>query len=118
MAQVNFRVDDHVKHEADELFDHLGLSLSAAITIFLKQSISRRGFPFSICEMPRESLSSNLYYACPTVVQSGKPIEDEGRVKRRAALLALSGSWKDERSTQDIIRDIESHRTGGRTVAL
>ena len=29
MAQVNFRIDDNVKQEADELFDNLGVSLSA-----------------------------------------------------------------------------------------
>lgn len=118
MAQVNFRVDDQVKHEADELFDHLGLSLSAAITIFLKQSISHRGFPFSICELPRERLPPDLYYACPPVVRAERPVEDEGRAKRRAALQALSGSWKDARSTQEIIRDIEGHRTRGRSVVL
>ena len=39
MAQVNFRIDDNVKQEADKLFDNLGVSLSAAITIFLKLSL-------------------------------------------------------------------------------
>ena len=43
MAQVNFRVDDKVKHDADELFCGLGVTLSAAITIFLRRSIARKG---------------------------------------------------------------------------
>ena len=47
MTQVNFRIDSDVKREADELFDHLGLSLSAAITIFIKRSIAYRGLPFA-----------------------------------------------------------------------
>lgn len=53
MAQVDFRIDDREKNETDELFDNLGLSLSAAITIFLKQSVARRGSPFPIVESTR-----------------------------------------------------------------
>ena len=52
MAQVNCRIDDNVKQEADVLFDNLGVSLSAAITIFLKRSFARRGFPFPMVEEP------------------------------------------------------------------
>lgn len=63
-------------------------------------------------------LPPDLYYACSPVVRTERPVADEGRAKRRAALQALSGSWKDARSTQEIIRDIEGHRTRGRAVVL
>ena len=62
MAQVNFRIDDNVKQEADELFDNLGVSLSAAITIFLKRSIARRGFPFPIVEEPADGAAGFYPY--------------------------------------------------------
>ena len=48
MAQVNFRIDDRMKSEAEELFSGLGLNMSTAITIFIKQSLNRRGLPFEI----------------------------------------------------------------------
>ena len=109
MTQVNFRIDEHVKDEADTLFDHLGLSLSAAITIFLRQSISHRGIPFPICEVSKESIDPMVCCANPV---SSK------RAKHVAALASLAGSWKDSRTTKEIIRDIEGRRTKGRRVDL
>ena len=38
--------------------------------------------------------------------------------KRRDAVLALAGQWKDDRSDDEIMRDIESSRTFGREVEL
>lgn len=115
MAQVNFRIDDKVKQDADELFDNLGVSLSAAITIFLKCAISRRGFPFPIAE-ESAGASFGLY---PYGVQPAYiPAVDEKVARQKAALKALAGSWKDDRTTAEIIKDIESHRTKGRKVEL
>jgi DNA-damage-inducible protein J len=48
MAQVSIRIDDTVKNEADNLFSELGLTLSAAFNIFLRQSIRQHGIPFAI----------------------------------------------------------------------
>ena len=52
MAQVNFRIDDQMKSEAEELFSGLGLNMSTAITIFIRQSLNRRGLPFEVLEDP------------------------------------------------------------------
>ena len=115
MAQVNFRIDDKVKQDADELFDNLGVSLSAAITIFLKRAISRRGFPFPVVE-DSAGTSFGLY---PYDVHSAHvPVVDDKVARQKAALKALAGSWKDDRTTAEIIKDIESHRTKGRKVEL
>ena len=50
MANVNvtIRMDEELKARADELFSDLGLSLSAAITIFAKQAIREQRIPFEI----------------------------------------------------------------------
>ena len=113
MAQVNFRIDDRVKHEADELFDNLGLSLSAAITIFIKQSISRRGFPFSISENPAPDVSAESYCRNPA-----RRTVSDAIARQKAAMMKFAGCWKDDRTTEEIIHDIESHRTKGREVNL
>ena len=114
MAQVNFRIDDNVKQEADELFDHLGVSLSAAITIFLKRSIARRGFPFPIVEEPANG-SAGFY---PYETMARAPVIDEKVARQKAAMMKFAGCWKDDRTTEEIIHDIESHRTKGREVNL
>ena len=50
MAKVSTSIslDSDVKCQAQELFSDLGLDLSTAINIFLKQSIRDDGFPFEI----------------------------------------------------------------------
>jgi DNA-damage-inducible protein J len=48
MAQLNIRLDDPVKEQAEALFDQMGLTMSAAITLFLRQVILRGAIPFKI----------------------------------------------------------------------
>lgn len=45
---ITIRVDNETKEMATELFEELGLSLSAAINIFLKRSIHDGGLPFDL----------------------------------------------------------------------
>ena len=52
MAQVNFRIDDKVKADADALFARLGMNMSTAVSIFLRQALNHRGLPFEIKEDP------------------------------------------------------------------
>ena len=44
--------------------------------------------------------------------------EDPEVTRRRDAVLALAGQWKDARSDEEIIRDLEGSRTFGREVEL
>ena len=48
MAQINFRIDDGVKAEAESLFSRLGMNMSTAIMVFIRQSIVENGIPFRI----------------------------------------------------------------------
>ena len=48
MAQVNFRIDDETKRQAEELFGQMGLTMSSAIMVFIRQSINNQGIPFKI----------------------------------------------------------------------
>ena len=50
MAQtnLNIRVDEDVKQQAEELFADLGLNMTTAINVFLRQAIRRNGLPFEI----------------------------------------------------------------------
>ncbi|GHT60490.1 DNA damage-inducible protein [Spirochaetia bacterium] len=48
MANLNIRVDDTLKEQAENVLDYIGLSLSAATTIFLKQVVHRNGIPFEL----------------------------------------------------------------------
>lgn len=45
---ITVRIDPELKRDAEELFADLGVSMSSAINIFLRQSVSKGGFPFEI----------------------------------------------------------------------
>ena len=47
-TSVSFRVDQELKDKAVALFDQLGLSLSAAIQVFLRQAVREGGLPFEV----------------------------------------------------------------------
>jgi DNA-damage-inducible protein J len=48
MANLNIRVDDALKNQAEEILDNIGISLSTATTIFLKQVVRYNGIPFKL----------------------------------------------------------------------
>lgn len=48
MANLNIRVDDTLKKQAEAVFSDLGISLSAATTMFLKQVVRYNGIPFEL----------------------------------------------------------------------
>lgn len=48
MANINIRVDDNIKAQAQELFSSLGMDISSAVNVFLRQSIAFGGIPFTI----------------------------------------------------------------------
>jgi len=48
MAQVNIRIDDELKVRADNIFEELGLNMTTAFTMFVRQTIRQGGIPFEI----------------------------------------------------------------------
>ena len=47
-TNINVRIDTELKQSAEELFDDLGLTMSAAITMFLKSAVNHDGIPFEV----------------------------------------------------------------------
>ena len=47
-VSTNITLDPELKRSAQELYADLGLDLSTAVTIFLKQSLRVGGIPFSV----------------------------------------------------------------------
>lgn len=48
MSQIAVRVDDQLKKEATAIFNELGLDMTTAIKLFLKQSVLTRSIPFEV----------------------------------------------------------------------
>jgi len=45
---MNIRMNDEIKKQAQELFSNLGMDMTTAINVFLRQAILRNGLPFSV----------------------------------------------------------------------
>ena len=58
MAQISLRIDDDVKTNAETTLDEIGLSMSTAITIFLKTVVREQRIPFELTADPFFSKSN------------------------------------------------------------
>ncbi|HMK65972.1 MAG TPA: type II toxin-antitoxin system RelB/DinJ family antitoxin [Thermodesulfobacteriota bacterium] len=47
-ATIRARIQPELKKEAEDVFEHLGLSTTQALTLFYRQVVLRRGLPFGI----------------------------------------------------------------------
>ena len=56
---IRSRIDEKVKIKATKLFEHMGLSMSDAIRLFLYQSIAENGLPF-IVRIPNAKTAKTL----------------------------------------------------------
>ena len=45
---INLRIDTKLKSKAEAIADDIGLSMTAAITLFLKAMVREGGLPFSV----------------------------------------------------------------------
>ena len=57
-TNLSIRIDTETKRQAEQLFGNLGMSISTAFNIFVKQSLRERRIPFSISE----NISDNENY--------------------------------------------------------
>jgi DNA-damage-inducible protein J len=47
-TNLNIRIDADLKKQAEDIFNELGLNMSTALTVFLRQTIRSNGIPFDM----------------------------------------------------------------------
>lgn len=47
-TNLNIRTDKEIKMAAEKIFDELGINMTTAINIFLRQTIRENGIPFDL----------------------------------------------------------------------
>ena len=87
ITNMNIRMDDDVKRQAQALFSEFGMDMDTAINIFLRQTIRERAIPFSIEMVPENRLvdddkffsGANLEHLRHSLAQaeSGKIVQHE-----------------------------------------
>lgn len=69
-SAINIQVDSDVKKDATLVLSELGLSMSSAINIFLKQVVKRNGIPFEVTNVsPSKKILDVL---CALIMKDGK----------------------------------------------
>ena len=58
-TNLNIRIDENLKKQAEVLFSDLGLNMSSAITVFLKSAVDYNGIPFEIKKTERSTAVSD-----------------------------------------------------------
>ena len=60
-TNLNIRTDSEVKAAAERIFGALGLNLSTAVNIFLRQAIRQGGLPFEVkLDIPNETTAAAI----------------------------------------------------------
>ena len=47
-TNINIRMDREIKEQAESLYNALGMNITTAFNIFVRQSLRERGIPFAI----------------------------------------------------------------------
>ncbi len=66
-AVLQVRIDGHLKKEAEDLYERLGISLADAVRMFVVQSIEMQGLPFAL-----HAYGMANKYADPSLVDKEK----------------------------------------------
>jgi DNA-damage-inducible protein J len=100
-TNLSIRIDRDLKNEADRVFNALGMNLTTAINVFVRQSVRQRKIPFEI------SLSSDVEDQGVTMREAKVAVE---RIRQNSVACGL-----DKISLEDIDAEIAAARTARKT---
>lgn len=87
-SNISIRMDSDLKSAAEALFDELGMSLSTAFNIFVRQSLREGGIPFKITE--------------------GRPNQETVAAMLEAERIAKDPSIKGYNNVDDLFADLNA----------
>ena len=59
-ANLNIRTDKEVKAAAEAIFEELGMNMTTAVNIFLRQTIRENGIPFDVKLTPNKTTADAI----------------------------------------------------------
>lgn len=86
-SAINIQVDSDVKKDATLVLTDLGLSMSSAINLFLKQVVKKNGLPFEVTNVVENK--KILDVVCALIMKDGKCL-----IARRNKNDHLNGRWE------------------------
>jgi DNA-damage-inducible protein J len=58
-TNINIRTDSNIKSQAQQIFETLGLDMTTAINLFLRQTVRERDLPFVLSTRPMSAQENN-----------------------------------------------------------
>ena len=91
IVSTNIKIDSELKHDAQKLFENLGMTLSTAVNIFLRQALREQGIPFRIGDPFYSASNQRALIKATDELHSGKVVvktldELDARNKKCAVL--------------------------------
>ena len=84
-TNLNIRMERDVKEQAERVFSDLGLTMTAAVNLFLRAAIRERGIPFPLrLDMPNEATAA--------AIEEGRRIASDDGVKGYTSMEALKAA--------------------------
>ena len=86
-SAINIQIDSNVKKDATLVLTDLGLSMSSAINLFLKQVIKKNGLPFEVTNVVENK--KILDVVCGLIMKDGKCL-----IAKRSKDDHVKGKWE------------------------
>jgi DNA-damage-inducible protein J len=93
MTTIQIRIDEATKQSAKKILDQVGLDISSAIKIYLKQIVITRCIPFQI-------LTENGL----TVKQEMEILKASEEAKRGENIAAITNTWEETKAYLDSLK--------------
>ena len=86
-TEIRSRIEPELKEEAQDILSRVGLNVSDAIRLFLRQVVAARGLPFDVREIPNATTRAAMLEARQTRARydTAKDLFDELERKKRSA---------------------------------
>jgi addiction module RelB/DinJ family antitoxin len=77
MTTIQIRIDEKTKDEANKIFNNLGIDMTTAIKLFLKQISIKKAFPFPIGLDEEAYYLNNFHRLSESSLESWKDGKDD-----------------------------------------
>ena len=88
-TNLNIRKDKEVKEAAEQIFNELGISMTTAVNIFLRQTIRSNGIPFEL----KLNTPNDVTMAA---IEEGRRIARDSEIRGYTSMKDLRSALEDE----------------------
>ena len=88
-TNLNIRTDKDIKEAAEQIFNELGISMTTAVNIFLRQTIRSNGIPFEL----KLNIPNDVTMAA---IEEGRRIARDSEIRGYTSMKDLRSALEDE----------------------